>query len=126
MAQSLVNALNHRQDYLSDRHNVISGNVANVSTPNYIAKDIEFKSVLDNAGSLGMAKTTSGHMGPGAMPMTGRMVEDKVHLRHDGNSVKIDEQMLKLNEISMNQNMVTKLYAKHAGMLRQVVQAGQN
>ena len=53
------------------------------------------------------------------------MVEDKVHMRHDGNSVKLDEQMLKLNEISMNQNMVTKLYAKHAGMLRQVVQSGK-
>lgn len=125
MAQSLVNALNHRQDYLSDRHNVISANVANASTPNYIAKDLTFKSVFENAGSLGVMKTNAGHMGAGTQQTTGRMVEDKIHIRHDGNSVKMDEQMLKLNEISMNQNMAVKLYAKHAGMLRQVVQSGK-
>lgn len=125
MAQSLVNAFHHRQDFLAERHNVVSANVANANTPYYISKDLSFQSALKNTGQIGMMKTDAGHIGAGTMPTTGKLVEDKTHLRHDGNSVKLDEEMLKLNEISMHQNMVTKLYAKHAGLLRQVVRTGQ-
>lgn len=51
----------------SQRTEVLASNLANVDTPGYRARDIDFKSVLAATGSTGssvqMAATQSGHIG---------------------------------------------------------------
>ncbi len=51
----------------SQRMEVLANNLANVDTPNYKARDIDFKAALAQAGSPGadlpLATTSAGHLG---------------------------------------------------------------
>lgn len=119
---SLVNAMNHRMDYLVQRQGVISGNVANANTPNYISKDIGFEAYLQGSPGMAMAQTDKGHMGGGRAASNFKMTEDRTFMRHDGNSVKLDEEMFKLNQTRMNYDTVVQLYAKQKQFQQLAVQ----
>jgi flagellar basal-body rod protein FlgB len=51
----------------SQRMEVLANNLANVDTPNYKARDVDFKAALAQAGSPGatlpLSTTSSGHLG---------------------------------------------------------------
>ena len=119
-------AFAHRMDYLIDRQAIVSENIANANTPGYIAHDLEFQRLVDtgNAPASTMATTNPHHLqGTANHRMTGHFEVDNHSLaRNDGNTVKMDEQMLKLNEIQMNYRMVTELYQKQKQMQQLVVQ----
>lgn len=50
------------------RQELLASNIANADTPNYKARDVDFKSALSNAlagkagGTLSMARTAAGHL----------------------------------------------------------------
>jgi len=112
MPQNVSMSLKHRLNYLVDRQGVVSGNIANASTPGYSAKDISFEKLV-TANSMNMATTNGGHIkGQAISGGKHRMTEDRTHMRHDGNSVKMDEEMLKLQDIQMNYRLATELYKK--------------
>ena len=117
---SLSAALSHRMDFLVARQGIVAGNVANAATPGYLAKDIQFKKMYDSAGtsSMGMAATNGKHIRPKGMDKAGKVETSNKHITLNGNSVKLDEEMLKLSEIQMNYQLATRLYNKHAQMQR--------
>lgn len=110
-------ALSHRMNYLVDRQGVISGNIANADTPDYLAKDVTFeKLVQKQSSSIAMATTNDKHMQGKIMRPNGKMVENKEDIRLDGNSVVYDKEMLKLSEIQLNHRLVNQIYAKQNQM----------
>lgn len=120
-AASLSQALASKMDYLSARQGVISGNLANISTPGYIAKDIVYKPT--NSQSIKMATTNNGHISFTGNKVSGyKEIEDKTFIRNDGNSVKADQQMLILSNIQQEHTMATRLFSKHLAMQKLVVQ----
>lgn len=120
MKPSLMNTINHRMDYLIRRQGVVTENVANAETPNYLARDIDFKATLSKA-TLHMQNTNAKHIAGNGDTFKTAMTESKEHMRYDGNSVKLDEEMYKLNEIQLQHRMVTNLLTKHMGFQRAVV-----
>ena len=106
MPVGLSQALNHRMDYLVSRQGVISGNIANAATPNYLAKDLSFVK-LTKAADVDKAK--------------GKIIESREGISLNGNSVKLDVEMLKLNETKMNYQFMTRLYAKYTAMQKMVL-----
>lgn len=90
---------------------MVSGNVANATTPGYISKDISFEKLVDSQG-MKMATTSGAHMRGKIIAGQHKMTEDTTHIKHDGNSVKMDEEMLKLQDIQMNYRLATELYKK--------------
>ena len=122
---SLINALSQRMNYLATRQGFVSGNIANASTPGYISKDVTFENYLDQTPGIGMAVTNEKHMA--AKPATPNMeiTKDTTWMRHDGNSVKLDEEMMKLNDIQTNYNLASQLYQKHKQMYELAVRAAQ-
>jgi flagellar basal-body rod protein FlgB len=116
---SLSRGLSHRMNYLVDRQGLVSGNVANVNTPRYLSTDIKFRPLTERRPTIDLVTTSEAHRA-GNITMTetasGTRFIDKSNIRHDGNSVKLDEEMLKLNEIQQTYSLVTKLYQKHKDM----------
>lgn len=56
----------------SQRTELLAANLANADTPNYRARDIDFKSALaaasgDKSGGVHMATTSAGHIGAGSV-----------------------------------------------------------
>jgi flagellar basal-body rod protein FlgB len=120
---SLIN----RMDYLIERQGVVSGNIANATTPGYLTKDLEFSGLVDQkSNSIHMATTSGSHQkGFGAATSNFGISEDRINVRHDGNSVKMDTEMLKLQETQMNYRLATQLYAKNKSMQVMALGRGQ-
>lgn len=117
MPQNVSMSLKHRLNYLIERQGVVSGNIANATTPGYLSKDISFEKMVDRSSS-NMNTTHSNHLQGKRTSGTHKMTEDTTHIRHDGNSVKMDEEMLKLQDVQMNYRLATELYKKQVSFQR--------
>jgi flagellar basal-body rod protein FlgB len=88
--------------WLSVRQSVLAQNVANVNTPGYKALDVEpFEAVLNSTG-IEMRQTQANHLSPtsGAGSDADTQEDAKWGVVHSGNSVSLEEQMLKSGEVS--------------------------
>jgi flagellar basal-body rod protein FlgB len=97
--------------WLSARQSLIAGNVANANTPGYRATDLQpFSAVLD-ATQVSMATTNPGHMTPTQEELTAaRVVEsDSTEETLSGNSVHLEEEMLKLGDVNRAYTMSTNI-----------------
>lgn len=118
---STADLLARRMSFLSARQGVISGNIANANTPGYLARDLQ-AAPAGESKSFAMAMTQAGHIR--ARPSAsseGRMVEDATSIEHNGNSVRLDEQMLKMSSVQGEYRLMTELYAKSAALQKMAV-----
>src|SRR5690606_7402188 len=79
------------------RQELLASNIANADTPNYKARDIDFRSALSAAlgqsgGRLGMKATAPGHLsGSGAQGFAGHIgYRQELQSSADGNTVNMD------------------------------------
>ncbi len=125
----LFSLMKSRLDMLGDRQRVISENVANVSTPGYTPRDVdqaEFSRVLaQSAGASGpgqvrMMATHAAHLSPEAPGASGASIKaaPDSETTLDGNSVVVEEQMMKIAETRMDFETMVGLYQKSLGLLR--------
>lgn len=78
------------------RHNLIVSNIANVDTPGYRVKDVEFKSLLKEE-TLELKRTSGSHI-PFAISGHIDMKEEEKGEWKDKNNVELDREMAKLTE----------------------------
>jgi len=83
----------------AQRQQVLASNIANVDTPGYVARDIDFNAALQNAVSgksaPGMAQTSAGHLTiTSSQGLLGSPLAYTVQTQPslDGNSVDLDQQ----------------------------------
>lgn len=114
--------LKGRFGHLGERQRLISQNVANSDTPGYTPNDIKAYSfeAQVKAASTAQAVTQPGHMTPASPRNPGfRPVKTKdSETTLDGNSVVLEEEMLKMAEARMNYDAAIGFYQKSLGMLR--------
>jgi flagellar basal-body rod protein FlgB len=102
---------------------VIAQNVANSDTPGYVSRDLQqptdFARALANGGGLRMVRTSAMHIappGPTARFESRNAPDSETTL--DGNSVVVEEQMLKMAESRMAYDAAIGFYQKSMQMLR--------
>jgi len=100
-----------RAEWLSQRQAIVAENVANANTPGYLAKDVSpFESVLDTT-SLQMSGTSAQHLVASAGRDFG--VEEGRQtpwdVTHSGNSVSLEQEMLKAGEVSRDFSLDTSI-----------------
>jgi flagellar basal-body rod protein FlgB len=121
---SLSDALTSRMDYLADRQSVIAGNIANADTPGYLPADLDFTPYLKAAqggmgGGLPMAVTNPAHLaGAQGSAVRNKLVTSARFVQHNGNAVRLDDQMIKMNQTQLNYRMATEIYAKQSEFQR--------
>ena len=120
----LLNQIKGRMSWLGDRQRVIAQNVANSDTPGYVARDLKvpasFEKVLNQSNSsTRMMATNAMHYSPNP-PKGGvnavRTPDSETTL--DGNSVVVEEQMLKMAESRMAYDTAISFYTKSMQMIR--------
>lgn len=98
-----ISSLERSLDYAALKNRTIANNIANVDTPNYKAKDVVFKDVLQNSIDTSFeAKRTR----PKHIPFTSTktltpyqvMARQGTSYNHNGNNVDIDKEMTSLAE----------------------------
>ena len=124
----LMSAIRGRLTWLDERQRVIAQNVANADTPGFVGRDLktptDFAAALRNAGGLQMARTSSSHLSSPNAPgrFQGVSAPDS-ETTLDGNSVVVEEQMLKMAESRMAYDAAIGFYQKSLNMLRLAARA---
>ena len=91
------------------RQELLASNIANADTPNYKARDIDFKAALEGAlagrkeGSLGLARTSSRHLGSESGESLAFPVKYRTEFQPnvDGNTVNMDVERAAFAENAM-------------------------
>jgi len=123
--------------YRAIRQDLIAGNIANVDTPYYKARDISFEDMLAKEAKkefevnkkLELARTT-----PNMLPAFDEEDNEKPtiffrdgHLaRNDGNTVDLDVETTELSKNSMMYNADIEALKKEAAIFRAVITASKN
>ena len=101
----------------SERHRVLTSNIANVDTPNYRAKDVKFEQILGS--EMGLAATDPKHItaAPGAGASGPVSVEDAQPWA-DQNNVELDMEVAKMTENAMRYEAGITLLMKKMQMFK--------
>lgn len=109
-------------DALWLRLNVISNNVANVDTPGYIAKKVEFEDILQSKILNRNIKETKEEI----VNTTAFVEEDNsATVRKDGNNVDIDAQNIELARTQIQYEYMTKMMSNSISKLRYAINEGR-
>lgn len=129
----LFSMLRGRLGYLSERQKLIAQNVANSDTPGFSPKDLkpydfaaQMKAATNGAGSVAM--TQPGHMLPasqrnGAAGAFKSKVAKDSETTLDGNSVVLEEEMMKMSDARMSYEAAIGFYQKSLNLLRMAARA---
>jgi flagellar basal-body rod protein FlgB len=101
------------------RHRVLSSNIANVDTPKYRAKDIDFRSFLESESS-GMKTTNLRHISTN--PVTSGQSADlriaESQSWGDDNNVELDMEVAKMTENGLLYETAARLLSKKMLMIK--------
>jgi len=102
-------------DVTTMRQTLITTNIANVDTPGYHARDVDFRGELARAMNGEDTSTTS----PFVIPVRG------LTARPDGNNVSVDRESLLLAEVQLQFKAATALMRSHFASLSTAIREGQ-
>ncbi len=126
----LFSMMARRLSWLGERQRVLANNVANADTPGYRARDLKalsFKKVLGGEGAkLEMAATKAAHLaGQSPKPAPGAVEKvDSHEIVISGNSVSLEEEMMKVGQTVMDYQLTVNLYRKHISMIKTALGRG--
>lgn len=100
---------------------IISGNIANLDTPGYTRKEMDFQNILENytRGNLmtvGLTTTNPGHL-PGSDVEAGLVQETS-------EDVDLDKEMVHMAENQISYNTSVQMLIKKLSYLRTVIEGG--
>ncbi len=111
--------------WLSIRQATIATNIANTNTPGFEARDVRsFQEVLDKT-QLGMAVTSPLHIseGPSDLPATTAKNADPWEVTQSGNSVSVEQEMMKAGEVNRSYTLNTDVVKAFNNMLLSAVKS---
>lgn len=120
-------AMDARIQYLAKRQALLSRNIANADTPHYKSVDlapVNFnKDIRKKQYRIGMAITSSGHMGRASSSSDFLQVkqDDTFETSLNGNNVVLEEQMMKMSENNLDYQATLGIKKKMAGLLKTAV-----
>ena len=106
-----------QQNWLATRQAVVAQNIANANTPGYVAKEVApFKAVYDQT-QLELVSTSPGHMALDPLSADDATKDTSPwEVVPSGNSVSMEREMLKANEVSREYSMNTAIVKAFAQM----------
>jgi flagellar basal-body rod protein FlgB len=96
---AIIDALRRQMAIAAAKQVVAAGNLANVNTPGYRARAVDFTAALERelGGGISLTGTSAGHL-PGTIAETVATEEvDGLPLRRDGNNVQIDRELMTMS-----------------------------
>lgn len=106
--------------WLTVRQATVAQNVANASTPGYTSLDVTpFNDVYDHYQTT-LVATNPAHIGEDALDMSALAGKDSNawEITHSGNSVSLEQEMLKANEVNRAYSMNTAISKAFSQMMQ--------
>jgi flagellar basal-body rod protein FlgB len=105
------------------REKIISSNMANIDTPGYRTRDINFESELNSAMSAASFKTADGTEQPLQILPVVRQIQGLME-RPDGNNISLDRQGLEMAETQLRYQLAIQLLKRHFHQSLSAIQGG--
>lgn len=96
----------------SDRFGLLSNNLANVNTPGYKRRDMDFGIVLE------------GELNRGERNQQGIQISDHA-IRRDGNSVNLEQEVAAIAETEARYRLLTEMSSRYFSGLKSVIREGR-
>lgn len=123
------NTLESALDFAATKQKVISNNIANADTPNYKAKEVSFKQMLNQEMNNSMLANKSDQrhyeFKNSSDSASGVYVNRNAAYNHNGNSVDIDKEMSDLATNQIYYNAVTDRLSGKFESLKNVIRGGK-
>ena len=121
-------------DAATRRQALIAANIANLDTPGYRTRDLDFERVMaaaergDAAAALDFERTAPGHLGGGGKisPDGFEIAPEGLVTRNDLNNVSIDREMLALAWTAGRYSTAIELLRKRIALLRYAITDGRS
>ena len=126
----LLGMVTKQMDWLNQRQKIISQNIANADTPDYVPHDLVSLNFADLASSqskkLKMAVSSEKHISdPDEKNGKFRDKKNKNFTSEpSGNAVILEEQMMLQSQTQVDYELMTRLYKKHVGMVKTAIGRG--
>jgi flagellar basal-body rod protein FlgB len=126
----ILSALRTKMQWHQERQRVLAENVSNANTPNFRPTDLvepkfdnKGANVGGGMGSLGMMRTSANHIGVsgGGQSFRGDGGKSAFLTKPAGNSVNLEDQMLKVSANQMDYAAATSLYSRSLGLLKTAI-----
>ncbi|MEK4228726.1 flagellar basal body rod protein FlgB [Solibacillus sp. FSL H8-0538] len=123
-----ISSLENGLSYATLKNKTIAQNIANVDTPNYKAKDVSFKAMLNDAQQATIAANrndqrhydfTFSESTPGVYSY------DNFRTRHNGNGVNMDTEQASLAENTIYYNALIERVSGKLNSLNTVIKGGR-
>lgn len=117
---SFFKTASQRLQWLGNRQKVIAENVANSNTPGFKAKDItSFAKMVEGAPKAGILTTNARHIDSSTEAPGVQTVVDENAWGETvtGNTVVLEQQTIKANEVGENYQLAVQLYRKGHDLL---------
>jgi len=121
-------ALEHAISITQQRHTLIAGNISNLDTPGFKAKDIDFKTAmaraLESGPELNLVRTNSEHIDLGKGTAHGIETFEDEDEYNGINWVNIDNEMGKLTENKLMYRTAVEALLRKIAILKEVIREG--
>jgi flagellar basal-body rod protein FlgB len=126
----MLQAIKAKLKYHELRQKVLAENVANAETPGYQGKDIKAQDFFrvavegDSRANVMPITTSPLHMAGQMISNTGPYKEQTVdgyEVTPDGNSISLEDQMMKVTDNQMDYQVATNLYQRSLNLLKTAV-----
>ena len=93
---AIIDALRRQMSIAAAKQVVAAGNLANVNTPGYRARAVDFTAALEQqlGGSISLTGTSESHLQGKVSEAVGTEEADGLPMRRDGNNVQLDRELL--------------------------------
>jgi flagellar basal-body rod protein FlgB len=112
-------------DLAAYRHKLIAGNIANATTPDYAARDIDFQDEIDKAlgddKNLTMKATSPKHIGGVGQTRELKVIETAPESEDDLNGVDIDEEITDMAVNQMRYTIGARILQNKMNFLRKAI-----
>jgi flagellar basal-body rod protein FlgB len=120
----LFQRMGERMGWLGARQQVLAQNIANADTPDFVPHDMKplsFAEHLTGVAPVSQARTDPMHLVGSAAPVTS-IDDQKTKKQYEtapvGNSVVLEEQMIRLADAQASYQLMTNLYRKHVDLFK--------
>jgi len=120
----IFSMLRTRMQWHQQLQQVLAENVANADTPNYRPKDLvepNFAMTPPGLPPLQLARTDAGHIAGFGGDTTLRGNPNQYQVRPAGNSVNLEDEMIKVASNQMDYQAATQLYTRSLGLIKTAI-----
>lgn len=103
------------------RLSLLGENIANADTPNYKAKDIDFKALMDNERSMSTRRTHESHIGHMGGSKNGLVYRVPNNPAADGNTVELNYQQAQFGKESARYTATLQFLENRIGGIKRAL-----